>query len=81
MVKVSEFYGVSVIFWFNDHAPPHFHAKYAGYEIEIAISPIAVSSGYVPPRVVSMLLEWTALHQQELLVCWGKHAGWSVHPA
>lgn len=72
MVKVSEFYGISIIFWFNDHLPPHFHAKYAGYEVEVTIDPIAVRSGYAPPRVISMLLEWAALHQEELQVCWAK---------
>jgi hypothetical protein len=70
MVKVSEFFGISVLFWFNDHPPPHFHAQYAGLEVEIQIDPIGVRAGYVPPRVISMLLEWTALHQEELLACW-----------
>jgi len=27
---VSGFYGIAIVFYWEDHLPPHFHAKYAG---------------------------------------------------
>lgn len=27
MPRVSEFFGVAIYFYFNDHPPPHFHAE------------------------------------------------------
>ena len=53
--------------FFDDHAPPHFHAEYGEYELLITITPIKIIKGDAPKRVKSMVLEWTALHQEELL--------------
>lgn len=56
--------------FYNDHAPPHFHAMYGEYELLISVSPIAILEGKAPGRVRSMVLEWAALHQSELLENW-----------
>jgi Domain of unknown function (DUF4160) len=29
---ISTFYGILIQMFFADHAPPHFHARYAGHE-------------------------------------------------
>jgi hypothetical protein len=70
MPVISQFYGILIQMFYNDHAPPHFHAIYGEYELLIAISPISILKGKAPNRVRSMVLEWTALHQQELLDNW-----------
>ncbi len=56
--------------FYNDHAPPHFHAVYGEYELLVSISPITILAGKVPNRVRSMVLEWAALHQVELMENW-----------
>ena len=56
--------------FYKDHAPPHFHAEYGEYELLVGISPITILEGIAPGRVRSMVLEWTALHQAELLDDW-----------
>ncbi len=53
--------------FYDDHAPPRFHAVYAGSELVVGISPIEVREGTTPARVRSLVLEWAALHQQELM--------------
>ncbi len=58
--------------FYNDHAPPHFHAEYGEYELIIGISPIVIMKGKAPNRVKSMILEWTALHQTELSENWNR---------
>jgi hypothetical protein len=61
------FYGILIKMFFDDHSPPHFHAEYGEYEFVVTISPIKIIKVDAPKRVKSMVLEWTALHQEELL--------------
>lgn len=72
MPTISEFYGIIIRMFFRDHAPPHFHAVYGEHELVVGISPIAVLEGEAPGRVRSMVLEWTALHQDELMANWDR---------
>jgi len=58
--------------FYNDHTPPHLHAAYAEHELIIGINPINVLQGSAPARVRSMVLEWAALHQQELADDWDR---------
>lgn len=67
MPVISSFYGILIRMFYNDHAPPHFHAVYGEFELVVGISPIVILEGSAPNRVRSMVLEWAALHQQELL--------------
>lgn len=57
---------------FADHAPPHFHAEYAEYEVRVAINSLAVITGSLPPRAMGLVVEWATLHQQELQALWDK---------
>jgi len=70
MPTISMFYGILIKMFFDDHAPPHFHAEYGEHELVITISPIKIIKGNAPKRVKSMVLEWAALHQEELLQDW-----------
>lgn len=56
--------------FYNDHAPPHFHARYAEHEALIRIEPLGILKGFLPPKALSLVMEWAALHQQELLNDW-----------
>lgn len=38
--------------------------------MQVTIDPIGVLNGELPRRAVSMVVEWTALHQDELLENW-----------
>jgi hypothetical protein len=58
--------------FFGDHAPPHFHAEYAGFEAVIAIQSGAVLGGRLPPRAMGLVAEWTALRRGELLAAWAR---------
>ena len=59
--------------FYDDHAPPHFHARYGEHEVMIRISPVGVLAGYFPPRALSLVIEWTQLHEKELMEDW-EHA-------
>jgi hypothetical protein len=70
MPEISHFYGIVVKMYYNDHAPPHFHAEYGRSEIVIAIDTLGVIAGKLPPRATGLVLEWAALHQGDLRSAW-----------
>jgi Domain of unknown function (DUF4160) len=70
MPEISRFFGIIVAMFYNDHAPPHFHARYGDFKVEVAIDSLAVIAGNFPPRVLGLLIEWAALHRAELLEDW-----------
>jgi hypothetical protein len=70
MPKISQFLGISIYMYFDDHAPPHFHALYGGQEAAISIRDLSVLHGTLAPRVLGLVLEWAALHRLELAEAW-----------
>jgi len=72
MPKISFFYGIVIYMYFNDHYPAHFHAQYGEFSAKINIENFALLDGYLPPKALSMVIEWTMLHQKELMVNWDK---------
>ena len=67
MPMISEFFGIYILMYFNDHAPPHFHAKYGEYEALIQISPLGLLKGDLPTRALSLVIEWAQIHKKELM--------------
>jgi len=49
--------------FFDDHAPPHFHVRYAEHQAQINIQTLAIIHGTMPRRALSMIQEWGRLHQ------------------
>lgn len=70
MPTISEFFGIQIMMFYDDHPPPHFHARYGEYEAFIQISPLGVLKGELPSRALSLVIEWAHLHQQELIEVW-----------
>lgn len=70
MPEISRFYGIVIKMFFDDHNPPPFHAEYADNVALIAIRTLSVFSGHLPPRAMGLVVQWAALHQQELLADW-----------
>ncbi|MEY4768238.1 MAG: hypothetical protein RL637_877 [Pseudomonadota bacterium] len=69
MPIVSRFLGIVIVMFWNDHVPPHFHAKYGEYEITVDIL-TGVVAGKFPKRALRHVLEWYELHQNELIENW-----------
>ena len=70
MPEISRFFGIVVTMYYTDHALPHFHAKYAGQRISLAIEDARILAGDLPGRALDLLLEWRELHRDELLDNW-----------
>ncbi|NOT31297.1 MAG: DUF4160 domain-containing protein [Planctomycetes bacterium] len=69
MPKISEFYGVAIYMYHDEHAPPHFHAKHGGASAAFTFDG-RVLHGRVHPRVLRLVLEWTRIHLAELELNW-----------
>lgn len=70
MPQISYFLGVIIRMFYRDHNPPHFHAAYGDYEAIIDIEKNEIIGGFLPPRVLGIVTEWTALHQMDLMNNW-----------
>lgn len=58
--------------YFADHAPPHFHARYAEHEALVAIEDGAVIAGGLPRRAQGFVREWLEIHREELFGNWAR---------
>ena len=70
MPELSRFLGISILMYFDDHNPPHFHVRYNDSRAIISINNLAVMEGKLPPRILGLVMEWTVLHKNELLENW-----------
>jgi len=69
MPTISRFYGIVVFMNYNDHSPPHFHARYQEQEVTVAIQ-TGVVQGEMSKRALQMIFEWSEKHQDELMRNW-----------
>jgi Domain of unknown function (DUF4160) len=70
MPTLSTFYGILIRMFFNDHAPPHFHARYGEFEATIDIDTQGVIQGELPRRALILVQEWAMIHREELFEDW-----------
>ncbi len=56
--------------FFQDHSPAHFHAEHQEFEALFDINTLEIIKGNFPPRARSMVMEWAALHKNELNEDW-----------
>jgi len=70
MPTISVFYGIVIRMYFNDHPPPHFHARYGEDEATIEIESVRVLAGALPKRALELVTAWAVAHRAELLGNW-----------
>lgn len=70
MPTISTFFGIVIQMFWREHAPPHFHALYAEFEVEIDIRTLEVIKGRLPRRALALVLEWATEHRSELMEDW-----------
>ena len=70
MPEISRFFGIIISMFFDEHNPPHFHAKYGEFKATIDINDLAILSGTLPARAIGLVMEWAMLHKEELNHNW-----------
>ena len=70
MPTISEFFGILIRMYYDDHNPPHFHVFYGEYEAQVSIDTLEVIKGKLPKRALALVLEWAVEHRNELREDW-----------
>jgi len=70
MPEICRFLGIVIAMYYNEHVPPHFHAKYGEYRAAFSIQDLKIIEGSLPKRVASLVLEWAFEHREELMNDW-----------
>ncbi|MEP6543818.1 DUF4160 domain-containing protein [Microcoleus vaginatus GB1-A2] len=51
MPELSRFLGIIITMYYNDHPPPHFHARYNQQKAIIDIETLSILEGKLSPRI------------------------------
>jgi hypothetical protein len=70
MPEISRFFGIIIALFYDDHNPPHFHARYGDFKAAIKIEDFSILDGFLPPRVLGLVTEWASINKNELLKEW-----------
>ncbi len=70
MPEICRFLGILILIYYKDHSPSHFHAKYSDKSGTFSINDMRMIEGDLPPRVISLILEWALINKSELLEDW-----------
>ena len=70
MPTISEFFGIKILMYWDEHNPPHFHAEYNNFKCIVSIKDSAVLKGVLPVKQLKLVLAWSEIHQQELINNW-----------
>jgi len=68
--KISEFHGIGVYMYFNDHLPPHVHVTYSGCRARVDLHSGTVLTGALPRPVRRLVKDWISLRRAELQENW-----------
>jgi hypothetical protein len=67
---ICKFYGILIYIYWNDHAPPHFHAEYGEFEALINIETLEIIKGELPKTALELVRRWAKNHKKELEEDW-----------
>ncbi len=82
MPVISRFFGIVIKMYFQqaEHNPPHIHATYGDYLAEVTILSGEVLEGYLPPKILTMVIEWIASNKADLIDMWNTQKFKSLAP-
>jgi Domain of unknown function (DUF4160) len=78
---ISRFFGISIAMFFDDHGPPHFHARHAQGNAKGSDRLARGDRKHLPRRQLRFVLAWAELRQDELRENWCRaRAGETLQP-
>ena len=69
MPLITKFYGIIITMYWNDHLPPHFHAKFGEYKALFDLDGNIIK-GEFPSNQRKLVEAWVVLHKEELAADW-----------
>jgi hypothetical protein len=70
MPTIAYFYGIAIQMFYNDHSPPHLHARYGRARAIVRLADGEIISGELPPTAARIVREWTLARRAELEENW-----------
>jgi hypothetical protein len=70
MPEISRFFGIVITMYYDEHNPPHFHARYGDERAAIEIGTLRILEGTLLPRALGLVMEWASEHREELMTNW-----------
>ncbi|MGA3172675.1 MAG: DUF4160 domain-containing protein [Chthoniobacteraceae bacterium] len=74
MPRLSSFFGIDIYMPSREsnHPLPHFHARYAGKRVSVAIGTLEILAGQIPAKELAMVRGWAFEHRGDLLRAWNE---------
>lgn len=72
MPTISLFYGISIQMFYDDHPPPHIHARYNEFKARYNIADGELLSGALPKQAHRLVQEWITLNGRNLADNWAR---------
>jgi len=69
MPTISMFYGIIISMYFNDHNPPHIHAKYQNEKAIFDLDGNLID-GTFPKKQTKLVVAWIEIHQDAIAANW-----------
>lgn len=69
MPAISMFYGIVIYLYYQDHMPPHFHARYRGEEACFTFDG-ELLEGSFPNKQSKLVAAWAVLNSEDLEANW-----------
>jgi hypothetical protein len=67
---ISAFFGIIIRMYFDDHAPPHFHAEYHGQDAMIDFRGRIIEGEIRSSTARKLIRQWAQQHEMELAINW-----------
>jgi hypothetical protein len=67
MPSIKKIDSIKIDLYSREHAPPHFHATYADFEILIVIKDLTIYAGKMPHPQLKKIMEWAKINQEMLI--------------
>jgi len=73
-IQISGFFGMKILMGRDVFPLPRFRVAYDSARAEFSIAPVGLLQGYLPPRALTLVMEWASLHEKELVAAWKDQA-------
>jgi hypothetical protein len=62
--------GIKIMFYNDEHSPPHFHVRFAEHDATIDIGTLEIVSGHIPRVQYRKVVAWAASRRAALSLAW-----------
>ncbi len=62
--------GIKIQFYWDEHAPAHFHAEYGEYRAQVSIDNLRIINGHIPNSQYRKVVIWAKSRKSQLLIAW-----------